>query len=201
MPNTIRAGRICGDPTAGLCERICIEVNRVYDGCRESFESSEFTLSVTNISPQATPPFTFVSAQSSGNAVFRIVSVTTPDTGKSTVAGEITIPVTVTLLDTYGNSYAGTSEIRLYREFLLNLPPESLAEYRVEVMAFFGSQIGTFTSSTTVAVTGCLAYVVKVIVPTDIVIPTYGLCVYPCCNSVDTRCNFISGIPLFPELI
>ena len=60
MANTLRAGRITGDPAAGLCERMCIEVKRVFDGCRESVSNQNFTLELNGIPPQAVPPLTFI---------------------------------------------------------------------------------------------------------------------------------------------
>ena len=84
MNNTIRAGRISGDPAKGLCERICIEVPRVFDGCRESFDNQTFVLELTGISPQAVPPFTFVEATNYGEIVFENVSVVSLTNGLPT---------------------------------------------------------------------------------------------------------------------
>ena len=33
MANTKAAGRITGNPMCGLCERVCIEAKKIFDGC------------------------------------------------------------------------------------------------------------------------------------------------------------------------
>ncbi len=198
MANTIRAGRIRGNPLTGLCERICIEVQRVFDGCRENFNNQSFTLTVAQISAEATPPFTFVEASGSGEAAFENVVTVPLGNGRSRVSGDIVLPVTVTFTDAYNNAYTGVSSFRVHREFVLRLPEQSLVPYRIEVFAVFESLIGSFLSDDTVAGSGCYVYVAKVIVPTDILIPTYGNCVYPGCVDCGDACNALLSIPLFP---
>ncbi len=199
MKNTIRAGRIAGDPTVGLCERICIEVPRVYDGCRDTFDNQTVLFELTDISAQATPPFTFVSAHSYGTAVWENITVTPLDNGRARVAGDVVIPVSVTFTDALGNPYTGKSELRLHKDTVLCVPRRAVVPYEFRVTALFAGQTGNFIGERTVSVTGCYTYVLKVIVPVDILVPTYGYAVYPeCTDCGGNACTALLSLPLFP---
>lgn len=200
MANNLRAGRITGSPTNGLCERICIEVQRVFDGCRESANNRNFTLELSGIPAQATPPFVFIRAESYGDAVFDRVTEEPLENSRACISGELTIPVLVTFSDVYGNRYTATSSIRMRREFVLRIPEQSVVPYSIKLFASFLSTVGTFAGDTSVSVNGCYIIIAKVIVPTDILVPTYGFCVYPECTGCEDRsCNVFFSLPLFPQ--
>lgn len=201
MPNTIRAGRIAGDPLRGLCDRVCVQVDRVFDGCRETVNNQNFTLALDGVPPAAVPPFTFVSAEENGVAVTENVTVTRRQNGRACFEVDIVIPVIVTFTDANNAAYTATSSLKLHRSFILRVPNDALTPYRLQVYAIFRSDIGTFTSNTSVAVTACYALVAKVIVPTDLLIPTYGVCVYPACTGCNNDvCSALANLPLFSSL-
>ncbi len=200
MANNIRAGRITGDPIRGLCERICIEVDRVFDGCRETVNNQNYVFTLSGISPQATPPFTFTEATGYGETTVENVSVVQLSNGKSRVEADIVLPIAVTFLDTFGNAYTGTSTLRLHRDFVLRVPTDSIVPYSLRVFSAFLSRIGNFIGDDAVSVAGCYTLVVKVIVRTDILVPSYGNCVYPVCvDCGGEACNEFLSLPLFPR--
>lgn len=197
--NTIRAGRIRGNPANGLCERVCIEVPRVFDGCRERIASQPVALTLTDIPAQATPPFTFVRAMSLGESAFAAHSVTDGSCGKSCVRGDVQIPLSVTFTDTFGNAYAARSELTLSRTFSLCLPQEAIEPYFVKVAAAFRSEHGAFLNENTVSANGCLVLVAKAVVNVDLLVPSYGYCVYPTCSGCgEDVCTQLDSLPLFP---
>lgn len=199
MANTKRVGRIVGDPTVGLCERICIEVPQVLDACRENVSNQSFTLALTDISAQAVPPFTYVSAVSAGDAVFTTECIEYAENGKSCVEGTVDIPITVTFTDAYARPYTGKGNLRLRGTFLLALPLRSLTPYRLEVFAAFNSISGNFLNENTVSVSGCYLFVLKVIATTDILVPSYGYAEFPACETcTDDICRGITSAALFP---
>ena len=201
MANTFRAGRIAGDPTRGLCERICIEAARVFDGCRETVNNQNYVLELNGIPPQAVAPFTFIEAVNYGETLIENVSVVSLDSGKSRVSGDIIIPVIVTFTDSLSNAYTAASTIRFHRDFVLNIPNRSIVPYKLEVFAAFISRIGNFIGENAVSVSGCYTLVVKVIVMTDILVPIYGNCVYPDCVECGRGvCNEFTSLPLFPDV-
>ncbi len=198
MANTLRAGTITGSPTAGLCERMCIEVKRVYDGCKEVFNNQSYVLELTGIPPQAASPFTFVEAVNYGTTAFENVSVTSLENGRARISGDVVIPVLVTFTDAHGSAYTATSTLRLHRDTVLSVPAPTIAPYTVEVFSAFVSRIGSFISDGSVSVSACLVLIIKVIVIADILVPTYGNCVYPECVDCGDVCNEFLSLPLFP---
>ncbi|WP_251617365.1 hypothetical protein [Pumilibacter muris] len=198
MANTLRAGAITGSPTAGLCERMCIEVKRVFDGCKEVFNNQSYVLELAGIPPQATPPFTFVEAVNYGATAFENVSVSSLENGKARISGDVVVPILVTFTDANGNAYTATSSLRLHRDVVLSVPAPTIAPYTIEVFSAFVSRIGSFISNEAVSVSACLVLIIKVIVIADILVPTYGNCVYPECVDCGDICNEFLSLPLFP---
>lgn len=199
MANTIRAGRIVGNPSDGLCERICIEVRRVFDGCRESADNNTYTFVLSDISAAAIPPFTFVSAYNGGDARFDNVTETALAGGLTRAEGDIVIPVTVSFTDANSDPYTARSELKLHRTFVLNTPDSAVVPYRYSVLAALRSEIGSFTSNDTASITLCYTFVIKVVADVDVMVPSYGYAVYPDCGACDGDiCRQLLGVPLFP---
>lgn len=197
MPNTIKSGRISGNPLDGLCNRICIEVRRVYDGCRENFNNRTYVVSVT-VPPQAVAPFTFVRAESNGQPTVTVMNSILLSSGRTRITANITVPIIVTFTDANQNAFTSLSDIILQREVVLSVPQNTVAPYTLEVFSAFESRIGNFLSDTSVSVTGCLVLIYKIIVISDVLVPTYGNCEYPECNNRQEVCEAFLSRPLFP---
>ena len=196
--NTIRAGRICGNPLTGLCERVVIEANRVFDGCVTRLSSKTFVLPLSDQTPGLTPPFTYISADSSGPAVFENVRITPLSERRSRIRGDVVIPVIVRYTDSRGRPGAGFSSVMVQIDVVLNTPAPSLVPFKVKTQAVLASDIGSFINEHTVTIVSCIVIITKVVVPTDIVVPSYGRSVYPECNEVEDFCSRLLNLPLFP---
>lgn len=62
--NDICPGRITGDCTRGLTERVCIQVKKVYDSCIQQEQLDNVNVKLVDICPagaQFTAPITFIS--------------------------------------------------------------------------------------------------------------------------------------------
>ncbi len=200
MANTLRAGRITGNPATGLCERICIEVNRVFDGCRQSANGVNYVLELNGIPPQAVEPFTFNNAVSNGNSELDSVVQTPLSGNRVRLEATVTIPVLVTFTDVHGNAFTATSTLRIHQNVVLNVPERAIVPYDFKVFAIFASGIGNFISSDAVSVNGCYTLIIKVIVPVDVLVPIYGYAVYPeCTDDEGNVCNILGALPLFPD--
>ena len=199
-PNsTVYAGRIVGSPLNGLCERVCIEVPKVFDGCVTRVNGQTFTLDVHHISADAQPPFRFVGASACGEATFAIGSITPCRDGSSCIAGTVNIPVLVTFCDANNTLFSGTAQLSVRSEFNLRLPRETLVPYQIRTAANLSSNNGNFLTDDKVIVNGCYIIVTKVIVNVDLLVPSYGYCAYPQCVSCgDDPCNRLMDLPLFP---
>ena len=197
--NTIRAGKICGSPTAGLCERVAIEVPRVFDGCIARIPSKTFILRLTEMTPNLQPPFTYVSADSSGPASFENVLIVPVGERRSRIAGDVVIPLVVRYTDSMGNPGTAKSSVTVHREVVLNTPSRALVPFSVTSQASLASEIGAFITEDTVNIVCCTVIITKIIVLTDIVVPTYGNSVYPECNEGEPDiCTRLLTLPIFP---
>lgn len=203
--NTIRAGKICGNPVNGLCERVVIEVARVFDGCITRIPSRTFILHLENMTPGLTPPFTYISAASSAPAVFENVNIIPLDERRSRIEGDVVIPLSVRYTDSQGRPGTANSSVTVHREVVLNTPARSLVPFEVTVQASLASDIGTFINNDTVNIVCCIVILTKVIVLTDIVVPSYGRSIYPECNNNngdgdEDVCTRLLNLPIFPPL-
>lgn len=190
MTNTKCSGKIDGNALAGLDERFCIEVPRVFDGCVSKYNNVAFAFSVDAIPTDAVAPFTFVNACSNGDATMRDLRTIPLGNGCSRVASDVRIPLIVNFKDSLGKCYSGTASIVIFRDMMLKIPYNSLSPYQIKVAVNFISSIGSFISSDTVSIQACYIIVMKVIVMTDILVPSYGFCVYPECNNLSgDECN------------
>lgn len=197
MSNTKHAGKIIGDPLIGLCERICIEVPFIIDGCVTRSGSQLFGLTVTDISSDAVYPFTFISCNNSGDVKFNNLSIISLDNGCSRITGEVYIPLIVTFRDAKGNIYTGKSFVNINRDIVLKLPKCDIP-YTIRTAASFSCNTGSFANANTVNLQACYVIVNKVVVMRDVLVPSYGQCVYPDCTSCNPDpCENDLPLPLF----
>ena len=61
-------GRITGNPMNGLCERVVIQAQKVFDACIRQTQEEGITLALTGFNPEnPVYPLTFLSARSTTN--------------------------------------------------------------------------------------------------------------------------------------
>ncbi len=198
--NTKRAGAICGNPLNGLCERVCIEVNKVFDGCITRFADITYTATLTGFTEGTVAPFTFVSARSDGDSVISNFIATPVDNRRSRIEMDVTFPITVAYTDANGRAGTATSTITVHRDILLRLPSDSVVPYSVKAITNLASTIGSFTSDTEVNFRACIIQIIKVIVTVDILVPSYGYAEYPSCVEYEGEvCEGLLNLPLFPQ--
>lgn len=199
--NTIRAGRIEGNPMTGLCERVVIQAERVYDGCVSRYPSNSYILTLSDITADLTYPYTYTNAVSSGDATFENVVVTPLEGNRVKIEGDVKLPVTVNFTDSEGVSGTASSTISIHRDIFMSVPSLSLTPYTIEVTGSLASNTGTFISDTTVSIVCCVVIVTKIIVKCDIVVPCYGQSVYPeCLGAESDACSSLLNLPIFPPL-
>lgn len=202
--NPNRPGPICGNPTAGLCEKVLIETDKVFDACLIQTTETGIVLTTTDNDPaNPTLPLTFISAESDPNnpAVINDVVITRLNDRPNfaTVTGNVVIPVIVSYRDANGILGTATSTITFPINPILFVPQPSINPVRIEVSAQFRSQIGTFTGENTFTVTGCLQIIVKVLSKVILLIPSFGYPVIPPCQAGQASvCPGIFEQPIFP---
>ena len=62
-------GTISGNPLNGLCEKVCIQAQKIFDACIKQLQLQNLTLTLTNPTPaNPTYPLTYISARSLSSA-------------------------------------------------------------------------------------------------------------------------------------
>jgi hypothetical protein len=207
--NPNRPSSINASALNGICEKILIEVNRVFDACLFREDNEPYTLNLSNFVPaNPTYPLTFVTADNIPGQPATITSASIerieskPNFANVTVT--LSIPVQVNFTDANGTPGTATSNLVVTRTVVLFVPQDSLSPVQVSAVAFFSSQIGSFTDNTTVSGTGCLQVITKIVALVDVLVPTFGYpCLPPCHtienNNASTVCPGFFNQPIYPN--
>lgn len=206
--NQNRPGPICGNATNGLCEKVLIEVTKVFDACVSQETDTGLVLTVSNLTP-ANPalPLTYISAENTPGATATTSNIvierleTAPN--YANVSLDVTIPVTVYYRDANGVLGQGTSTITVPKSVILFVPQPAATPVNIVATGIFSSAIGTYTAENTFTVTGCIEIVLKVVALVDILVPSYGYPVIPPCQASQTAsvCPGTFERPLYPTAI
>lgn len=198
--NTKSAGRIHGNPLIGMCERACIEVKKIFDGCLTRMSDAPFTLRAEGFTAGTVPPYAFVSAVSSGASRVNDLAVSPGSGTRSRLTFTVTTPVTLSYIDAAGAAGSASGSVILNRDLELTLPTDSVFPYSVEAATSLSGRMGAFgTDNTTVSFNACVIQIVRVAATVELLVPTYGYCEYPVCTDTEGRCPGVFSLPLFPS--
>jgi hypothetical protein len=197
-------GPICGNPLNGLCERVCIETNKVFDSCIRQIEERNLELVVVNLTPPApVQPLTFTGCNSIG-AEAEITNLVierfqeTPNFAR--VSADVNIPIRVTYVDANSVAGEGESVITVTQNVVLYVPQPSIVPFEVKAFANAICANGTYIGDNTFRVDVCITIILKVVAQVDLLIPTYGYCqIPPCQEFVEEICPALFNLPLFPQ--
>lgn len=195
MSNNIKIGRITSNPLCGLCEVVCIDARTIYDGCVRRYVNVQYSLPIT-VNSSAVAPYTFVSVKSNGVTLVNNLTVATHDETRSRISFTATIPVTVTYTDANNVQYSALSQIVIDREVLLRVPMQDFTPYSVEVATNILGRTGRIVSTAEASARVCIAQVVRIVVKRELLIPTYGDCVYPECDEFTNSCQGLFSLPV-----
>lgn len=204
--NPNRPGAINASALNGICEKVLIEVNKVFDACMSREEDDPYTLTVSNFNPaNPTYPLNFITVDSIPNQPATIVSANIerleqkPNFANVTV--NFSIPLQVNYTDANGVHGTASSTVNITRTVVLFVPQDSLSPVQVSAFAYFSSQLGSFTDNNTISVTGCLQIIIKIVALVDLLIPSFGYpCLPPCHETSESSSacpNFLTQ-PVYP---
>ncbi len=196
-------GPITGNPLSGLCERVCIQTNKVFDSCRKQISETGLTFTLTNITPQdLTEPYTFVSAQTNGDAYFSdLVIDRFPDRPNfARVTGTVNVPIIVNFTDSTGKEGSGTTILSFNQDVILFVPQPSVVPFTIDVFAGLAIADATYLGDNTFSCDACIQIILRVIVNTNILVPSYGYCPIPPCQDYSTNdvCPGFFDLPIYP---
>lgn len=203
---------------SGLNEKVCIQVQRVYDSClmQEQLDDQRVTLLSYGLVPgceqngeiqntQPVMPISFESCRSTAtDGTIRNLSVERlcdrPCFAR--VRGQIEVPIDILFTDAACREYIGRGLVTVDRDVLLSIPDESIVPYTVEAMVSAICVSGTYVGNNVFELTVCVTVVLKVLAKVEILVPSYGFCeVPPCEEFADSVCDEFFSLPLFPQAI
>ena len=215
-------GEISGSALDGLNERICIQVQRVYDSCLQQEQLDKVDVQITSYaqvvnnccncncnetqqSPSApVEPFSFESCRSSTSNI----DVSNLNVERlcdrpcfARVRGYIEIPIEVLFTDSRCVEYIGRGVVRINKDVLLSVPDDSIVPYTLEGLASAICVSGVYRGGNVFRLTICVSIILKVLAQVEILVPSYGYCnIPPCEEFADNVCDEFFSLPLFPSM-
>ena len=198
-------GTINGNPLNGMCEKVCIQAQKIFDACIKQVQLENYTLTVTSFTPaEPTYPLTFISMRSTGaGTTLTNVSVDrlADKQGCARVQATVNIPVEVVYTDANGAEGVATATISVAEDVLLFVPAPSIMPYKVLAEASavaaegsFNQEAGTFT------VNSCVSIILKIAIDVEILVPSYGYCAIPPAQDYSKEvCAGFFELPLYPQ--
>lgn len=197
-------GPICGDPCRCLCEKVCLQTNKVFDACLKQQHLEDITVTLTDFDPPApTAPLTFISGQTSTTESITFTSVTInrladrPNFARVSVTA--LIPLEIVYID--ANDVEGTAKgyITVDESVILFVPQPSMVPVKIEPVGSAIVPHAVFTSDTEILLDCCLLLIIKVVAEVEILVPSYGYCnIPPCQDATEDVCAGFFELPLFP---
>ncbi len=197
-------GTITGNPLNGLCEKVCIQAEKIFDAGIIQTRLENYTIALDNPVPASpTYPLTFISARSiSGQVTVTDPTVERqPDGCNARVQVGVTIPMEVVYVDAAGVEGKATSSITLNEDVLMFVPPASVMPFTVTAVASCVSPEGTFNETNgTFVISACVTCILKVSMQVELLVPSYGYCAIPPAQEYSHEvCTGFFELPLYPQ--
>lgn len=192
--------------TNSCCERVCINVKKVFDACLSQVERENFTVSLTNYDPSSyTLPLTFVSAQTTNiDATVTNLIIMRLDDNPNCARVKCTVlaPLTINYVDASGVEGSAQAVVPLEKDVVLYVPQPAIFPSNIEANVVIETPVGSISEDgTSVTITCCTNTILRCTGMVDIVVPSYGYCTIPPCLQFDDTsvCNGIFTMPLYPN--
>ncbi len=197
-------GQISGNPLNGLCEKVCVEVKKVFDACMQQSQLTDILLTISNPTPaNPTYPLTFISAKSTtsqGVISNLLIDPLSERPNCARVRADVTIPVSVAYTDANGVEGVATSSITITKDVILNIPSASIMPYSVEALVSLVSTQGSYTADGTFTIDACVSIILKIVIEVELLIPSYGYCALPPCQDYTQEvCAGFFELPMYPQ--
>lgn len=197
-------GTITGNPLNGLCEKVCIQAEKIFDAGIIQTRLENYSVALENPVPSnPTYPLTFISARSlSSEGTVTDLSVERQAENQcARVQATITIPIEIVYMDANGVEGKATSSIVLNEDVLMFVPPASVIPFSVTATASCVAPEGTFHTDTgTFTISACITCILKVSMQVELLVPSYGYCAIPPAQEFSHEvCSGFFELPLYPQ--
>ncbi len=197
-------GQINGNPLAGLCEKVCVQVKKVFDACMQQSQLTDIILTIENPTPAGpTYPLTFISAKSTtsqGIVSNLLIEPLAERPNSARVKTDVVIPVSVAYTDANGVEGVATATITVPKDVILNIPSASIMPYSVEALVSLVSTQGSYTGEGQFTIDACVSIILKIVMEVELLIPSYGYTPIPPCQEYTQEvCAGFFELPMYPE--
>jgi hypothetical protein len=188
----------------GLVEKVCVQAEKIFDAGIKQTQLENYTLTLTGFTPEnPTYPLTFVSARSQ-SAEATVTGVTIDrqvDKHCARVQATVSVPMEVAYVDAAGVEGTATATITLPQDVLMFVPAPSIMPFEVKAVVSAVAPDGTFVCDPVGFTVGlCVTVILKIVMPVDILIPTYGYCAIPPMQEYSQEvCSGFFELPLYPK--
>lgn len=196
--------QITGNPMNGLTEKVCIQAEKIFDAAIKQTQLENYALTLTDISIEnPTYPLTFVSARStSAEATVTNLNIERQaDKRCARVQATVSVPLEVLFTDAAGVEGSATATVSLNQDLLLFVPSPSIMPYSVRAFVSAVAPDGVYNPETqgfTVSI--CATVIVKISMPVELLVPTYGYCAIPPAQEYSQEvCAGFFELPLYPQ--
>ena len=197
-------GAITGNPLNGLTEKVCIQAEKIFDACIKQTQIENYSLTLTDPTPATvTYPLTFISARSTtAEATVTNLNVERQtDKPCARVQATVSVPVEVLYTDAAGVEGSATAIVSINQDVLLYVPSPSIMPFTVKAVASVVSPEATYNAETQgFTATLCVTVILKIAMPVELLVPTYGYCVIPTAQDYSQEvCAGFFELPLYPQ--
>ena len=198
-------GAMTGNPLNGICEKACIQVDKVLDAGLRQIQETNIQVTLTNQTPaNPTLPLTFVSAVTNGETTVNnlVVERLTEKPNFARVSFDAVVPVILSYTDANGVAGTGETTITIPNDVILFIPQPSIVPYRIEAFGAMSSPTGTWVSDNVFSISACVTLITRVVVQAEILVPSYGYCSPPPAQEFSQEvCSGVFELPIFPTAI
>ena len=197
-------GIITGNPLNGLCEKVCIQAEKIFDAGIIQSRLENYSVSLTDPTPSnPTYPLTFISARSLSSVgdVSNVIVERQADSQCARVQVTVTVPIEVVYVDANGVEGKASSSIVLNEDVMMYVPSASIMPFTVTSVASCVSPQGTFNESTNgFTISACITCILKVAMQVELLVPSYGYCAIPPAQEYSQEvCSGFFELPLYPQ--
>lgn len=197
-------GTISNNPLSGLCEKVCIQAEKIFDAGMIQTRLENYNAVIENPVPaNPTYPLTFISARSlsSEGTVTNLTVERQADGPCARVQATVTIPIEIVYVDANGVDGKATSNIVMNEDVLLFVPPASVMPYTVTATVSSVSPEGTWNQEATAfTLSACVTVILKVAMSVELLVPSYGYCAIPPAQEYSQEvCSGFFELPLYPQ--
>lgn len=197
-------GIISGNPLNGLCEKVCIQAEKIFDAGIIQSRLENYSVVPTGFTPEnPTYPLTFISARSlsSDGTVSNLNIDRQADGQYARVQATVTVPIEIVYTDAAGAEGKATANIVLNEDVLMFVPPASVMPFSITAVASCVSPEGRWDATgSAFVISACITTILKVAMQVELLVPSYGYCAIPPAQEYSQEvCTGFFELPLYPQ--